>query len=90
MTSAPTELAVVVAMLESHSWTYADEIRDALAVLGFNVSHQQLTPLLTRMATVDAPWLERRRAGRWWRYRVTQWGVTDVENRLPAIRVQRP
>lgn len=88
---APTELAITLAVFtHRHSgegWVLADEIRGRLKLLGFDCTTQQVAAYLARMARTDAPWVERRRC-RWydqWEYRVTRYGETDIQNRLPGV-----
>jgi hypothetical protein len=86
----PTELTITLAALattrDGHGWLYAVEIARNLNLLGFDIDSRRLAPTLSRMATVDMPWLDRRRSPFGdYEYRVTQWGRTDIHNRLPAL-----
>jgi hypothetical protein len=87
--SQPTELAITIATLHHRAWTskpgwlYASQIAQNLERMGFETSGRQLAATLSRMCTVDAPWLERERSPfDDYRYRVTTWGFNDLENRL--------
>jgi hypothetical protein len=88
----PTELAITIAALghryaTAGEWLCASQIAANLKLLGFDTTGRRLAPRLRVMATVDAPWLERRRDlfGSEYEYRVTHWGRTDISNRLPAL-----
>ena len=94
MADRPTELAITIAALSVRHvvdhWLYANEIRGQLARLGFNATTQQVAAWLGLMCTVDAPWFERTHDhGGMWRYRVTRFGVCDVENKVHGMRVIR-
>jgi hypothetical protein len=86
--------ATLVALGSTRTWLDADEIRGLLkAHLGVDATAQQVAGWLTRMTNEDAPRFERRRH-RWspgWEYRVTRFGCTDIENKLPNLRArERP
>lgn len=92
----PTELAITLAALACRSsddgWVYADEIRGQLLKLGFSrqTSAQQVASWLKPMCSVECPWFERGLYfGGYWRYRVTRFGITDVENKMARLRVVR-
>lgn len=88
----PTELAITLAALggvgyaADDKWYAADQVRHRLGLLGFEVSAQQTAAWLHRMSRVDAPWIEKRRSP-WndWEYRVTRWGLNDIDNRFPGV-----
>jgi hypothetical protein len=95
--SRPTELAITIAALPgrygaSDGWVCADEVRHRLRVFGFECSSQFVAAALARMASVDAPWLERRESA--WggpaEYRVTRWARNDIDNRLTHLRLEAP
>lgn len=95
--SEPSELAITLAALRGRysnrdGWLTADEVRGRLQLLGFVCSPQKLVATLIRMATTDAPWVERRRAawGDYWEYRVTRFGTTDIDNRFGGVRPVTP
>lgn len=86
--SVPTELAITVAATGHRyapemGWLYASQIAANLKLLGFEVTGRALAARLSRMCSVDAPWLERRRSPfNDYEYRVTRYGQIDLENRL--------
>jgi hypothetical protein len=96
--SRPTELAITIAALPAPSggafggWVYADEVRGRLRMLGFDCTGQFVAAALARMAATDAPWVERKAnpLGGPWKYRVTRYGSTDIDNRMPLLRVRAP
>lgn len=95
--SKPSELAITLATgghryEVSPGWVYASQIAANLRLFGFDdVNGRRLASTLTRMCTADAPWLERRRSPfDDHEYRVTQYGRTDVHNRLARVHVAVP
>jgi hypothetical protein len=95
MSGRPSELALTIAALPGRyatdGWVYADNVRHSLRLIGFDLTTQQVAASLARMARTDAPWVERRKA-EWhnvWEYRVTHFGLNDLENRL-SLAVSTP
>lgn len=97
----PSEIAITIAALGSADarlkddagWVAASEVRVRLQRLGFVCSVQQVASWLARMARTELPWVERRQIRFFnggWEYRVTQYGVTDLHNRLPGVRPETP
>jgi hypothetical protein len=91
----PTELAITLAALDHRytfepGWLYASQIAANLALLGFDTTGKRLAPRLGSMCKADAPWLERKRSPfDDYAYRVTRWGLNDLDNRLLHGRVVR-
>lgn len=88
----PSELAITLvawrpsAADPSYSaWMYADDIRGRLRLLGFAATTQQVAASLARMARTECPWVERRDDNGVWQYRVTRFGVNDIQNKLPWV-----
>lgn len=98
MAERPSELAITLAAIPSRwappstdgGWVFADEIRARLHLLGFDATTQQVAAWLGRMSRVQCPWIER--CDNWGdlQYRVTRYGKTDVDNRLPGVRLHTP
>jgi hypothetical protein len=94
--SRPSPLAIAIAACAARqrldSWVYADEIRHYLIALGFpqTTSAQQVAAWAQPMCSCDAPWLERERDYNGiWRYRLTRFGLNDIDNKLKHVRVYR-
>lgn len=95
----PTELAITLACLpgrystsSEQGWVIAGEVRGRLTVFGFQCSAQQVAAWLSRMARTEAPWVERRQDpwGHGWEYRVTRYGKTDIQNKMPFLQPRTP
>lgn len=84
----PTDDTVALAaLLLGREWVCADEIRHALARLGFEMPSSQWTAShLTAMTQEDAPRFERRGDLGWHEYRVTHWARTGLSNRWSGFR----
>src|SRR4051794_18195957 len=95
MSGRPTQLVLTLAALPGRyrarqGWVVADEVRGRLRLLGFDVRTQQVAAWLGRMARADMPWVERHESYGVLEYRVTRFGVTDIGNHLPHLRVDAP
>lgn len=69
------------------SWFYTDELRHAIAKLGFEMpSSQWITARLTAMTKERQPRFERREAySGTYCYRVTSWAETGLKNTWPGF-----
>jgi hypothetical protein len=68
-------------------WLFSDEIQARLKMFGYRPTSQKLVALLKAMCEEDAPRFESEMSP--WnvkRYRVTQWGRNDLDNKLPGLR----
>lgn len=92
----PSELTVTLACLRAArdwspgaGWVVADQVRGALDHdFGIDATTQQVAAWLNRMARAECPWVEV--LGTSYvvaEYRVTRYGKTDIENKIPALRV---
>ena len=95
--SKPTELAIVMAAMperdhqtSNDGWVYADGVTHRLRRIGFTCVTQQVASWLRTMSRVQFPWVDSRptEAGIK-QYRVTQWGASDVQNKL-GITLETP
>ncbi len=91
MKGRPTELAITLAAFVrgTNDWRCADEIAHRLQLLGFEATAQQVAAWLRPMCECECPWFEREQTS-WgpWSYRVTTYGVCDIENRT-TLRVPK-
>lgn len=90
MSDRPTDFAITLVSVQPeyvNGWLYSDEVRGRLRWLGFEVSSQFVVSRLRAMLDEDAPRFERRDTfGREKQYRVTQWGLNEIANRIPGLR----
>jgi hypothetical protein len=88
MSGKPTDdMISLVAFLLDREWLAADEIRHAIAKLGFRMPTSQWTVArLNKMVNEDAPRFERRDSyGPWSEYRVTSFAHTGLSNNWPGF-----
>lgn len=92
-TAFPSDDMIVLAALVGASeygtpWQEAEMIASTLRRLGFMITSQKMVGQLKRMLAEDAPMFESRLVSyrRLYEYRVTRYGLTQIENRFPTTR----
>lgn len=88
--SVPSGDAVILAMLlRGREWLFADEVHGALRRLGFTLSPQKVSGILSRLRREEFPMVESRPWPCMLQYKVTNHGRVQLGNRFPVLHSGR-